>query len=87
MKKPSDIKDGTMDEESKAIEKKRTWELTELPDGKKAIGVKWIYKAKKNVKRDIECYKLDWLSEVTIKKLRSIMMRYTPLLLNLKLSD
>jgi len=46
-----------MDEEIKAIEKKNTWELTTLPKGKEALGVKWVYKVKKNVKGDIERYK------------------------------
>ncbi|KAE8735550.1 Beta-galactosidase 8 isoform 1 [Hibiscus syriacus] len=31
-----------MDEEIKAIEKNDTWELTSLPKGHKAIGVKWV---------------------------------------------
>jgi predicted RNA binding protein YcfA (HicA-like mRNA interferase family) len=39
-----------MDEEIKAIKKNDTWELTTLPHGKKAIGVKLVYKLKKNAK-------------------------------------
>jgi len=35
-----------MDEEINAIEKNKTWELTELPTDKKPIGVKWVYKTK-----------------------------------------
>jgi len=46
-----------MNKEIKAIEKNITWELTTLPKGKEAIGVKWVYKEKKNVKADIECNK------------------------------
>ncbi|KAJ7943125.1 Retrovirus-related Pol polyprotein from transposon TNT 1-94 [Quillaja saponaria] len=46
-----------MDEEVKAIEKNDTWELTNLPKDRKAIGVKWVYKAKKNAKREVEKYK------------------------------
>ncbi|MCF8701902.1 DDE-type integrase/transposase/recombinase, partial [Corynebacterium sp. MC-10] len=46
-----------MDEEIKSIEKNDTWELTSLPKGHKAIGVKWVYKAKKNSKGEIERYK------------------------------
>nr|GEV80828.1 retrovirus-related Pol polyprotein from transposon TNT 1-94 [Tanacetum cinerariifolium] len=34
----------------KAKDKNDTWELTNLPKGQKAIGVKWVYKAKKNAK-------------------------------------
>ncbi|GJY75754.1 retrovirus-related pol polyprotein from transposon TNT 1-94 [Tanacetum coccineum] len=40
-----------MEEEIKSIEKHDTWELTTLPKGQKAIGVKWIYKAKKKSQR------------------------------------
>ena len=46
-----------MDEEIKAIKKNSTWKLTILPKGKEALGVKWVYKVKKNVKGDIERYK------------------------------
>ena len=35
-----------MDEEIEAIEKNQTWQLVKLPEGKDAIGVKWIYKTK-----------------------------------------
>ncbi|XP_020589086.1 uncharacterized protein LOC110030602 [Phalaenopsis equestris] len=50
-------KDG-MDEEIKAIEKNDTWELASLPKGHKAIDVKWVYKAKKNSKGEVERYKI-----------------------------
>ncbi|GJZ58551.1 retrovirus-related pol polyprotein from transposon TNT 1-94 [Tanacetum coccineum] len=40
-----------MKEEIKSIEKNDTWELTTLPKGQKAIGVKWVYKAKKKCQR------------------------------------
>lgn len=35
-----------MNLELEALEKNHTWELTELPPGKRAIGSKWVYKAK-----------------------------------------
>lgn len=37
-----------MDEEIKAIERNKTWELSTLPEGHNAIGVKWIYKIKRS---------------------------------------
>ena len=43
-----------MDEEIKAIKKNKTWELASLPKGHKAICVKWVYKAKKNAKGEVE---------------------------------
>lgn len=46
-----------MDEEIMSIVKNDTWELTTLPKGQKAIGVKWVYKTKKNAKGEVEKYK------------------------------
>jgi hypothetical protein len=46
-----------MDEEIHTIEKNDTWKLTYLPENKKAIGVKWVYKTKKNVKGEVQRYK------------------------------
>lgn len=37
-----------MKEELEAIERNKTWRLVDLPDGKDAIGLKWIYKSKFN---------------------------------------
>jgi hypothetical protein len=37
-----------MSEEMKAIEDNGTWELTVLPAGQRAIGLKWVYKVKCN---------------------------------------
>ncbi|PWA98023.1 hypothetical protein CTI12_AA024020 [Artemisia annua] len=52
-----------MDEEIKSIEKNDTWELTTLPKGQKAIGVKWVYKAKKNAKGEVEKYKARFVAK------------------------
>ena len=46
-----------MDAEIQAIEKNETWELTDLPEGQKTIGVKWIYKTKLNEKGEIDKFK------------------------------
>lgn len=37
-----------MQEEMEAIHKNQTWKLTALPEGKRAIGLKWIFKSKFN---------------------------------------
>jgi len=37
-----------MAKEIEAIEKNATWSLTTLPAGHKAIGLKWVFKLKKN---------------------------------------
>ncbi|KAK3031098.1 hypothetical protein RJ639_036838 [Escallonia herrerae] len=46
-----------MYEEIDAIEKNDTWELMTLQSNKKPIGVKWVYKVKKNFKSEVERYK------------------------------
>ena len=37
-----------MQEELKSISDNETWELMDLPEGRKAIGSKWVYKVKYN---------------------------------------
>ena len=43
--------------ESKALEKKYTWELTTLPEGKHIVGCKWVYTIKYNPDGTINRYK------------------------------
>lgn len=42
-----------MNEEVKSIEKNKTWELVDLPQEKKLIGVRWVYKVKENLKGEV----------------------------------
>jgi hypothetical protein len=44
-------------EEMSAIEENGTWELTSLPLGHRPIGLKWVFKLKKNTTGDIIKYK------------------------------
>ncbi|KAL0314769.1 UNVERIFIED_CONTAM: Retrovirus-related Pol polyprotein from transposon RE2 [Sesamum angustifolium] len=46
-----------MNKEIEALEKNSTWELKELPAGKRAIGSRWVYKVKLNQDGSIERYK------------------------------
>lgn len=46
-----------MDEEIRSIERNDTWKPVSLPKGHMAIGVKQVYKIKKNAKGEIERYK------------------------------
>lgn len=46
-----------MRKEFKALEANKTWEIAELPKGKKAIGCKWVYKIKYKVDGSVEIYK------------------------------
>ena len=40
---------GAMVEEMESLHENQTWELAQLPEGKKAIGCKWVYKKKTSV--------------------------------------
>ncbi|KAL1198691.1 Retrovirus-related Pol polyprotein from transposon TNT 1-94 [Cardamine amara subsp. amara] len=46
-----------MSDEIKAQELNKTWSITTLPPGKKAIGSKWVYKIKYNADGTLERYK------------------------------
>ncbi|CAI7900385.1 unnamed protein product [Closterium sp. NIES-53] len=46
-----------MESELKSIEENSTWELVELPEGRKAITSKWLFKIKSDAGGKIECYK------------------------------
>lgn len=45
------------EEEIAAINKNQTWELTKLPNGRKPIGCKWVFKRKKNNKTGVITWK------------------------------
>ena len=47
-----------MNEEVDALDNNDTWRLTPLPEGKKAIGCKWVYKIKHNADGSISRYKV-----------------------------
>jgi hypothetical protein len=44
-------------EEIYALQKNKTWELVQLPKGKKAIGCKWVLTVKQNPKGEVDRYK------------------------------
>lgn len=45
------------EDEIKSIVKNKTWDLIDLPEGAKAIGLKWIFKIKRNSDGSINKYK------------------------------
>lgn len=57
-----------MEREIDAIEKNGTWELTDLPKGQKAIGLKWVYKLKKDMNGDIIKYKARLVAKGYVQK-------------------
>lgn len=46
-----------MQEEMESLKKNSTWELTDLPEKREAIGCKWVFKVKKNEKGVVQRYK------------------------------
>ena len=46
-----------MDEEMVALDDNETWDLVQLPEGKKSIGCKWVYKVKHNVDGSVSRHK------------------------------
>ena len=46
-----------MENEMQSLQENQTWELVDLPTGKKAISCKWVYKVKQNPDGSIERYK------------------------------
>ena len=41
----------------RALEKNKTWEITELPKGKTQVGCKWVFTVKYNADGSLERYK------------------------------
>jgi len=46
-----------MQEEIKALHKNNTWDLVSLPQGRKAIGNKWVYKIKRDGNDQVKRYR------------------------------
>eukprot|EP00253_Pinus_taeda_P016903 PITA_16903 len=57
-----DLEDGklwkeTMVDEMASLHKNEAWDMVELPDGRKPIGSKWVFKKKTNAEGKVEKYK------------------------------
>ena len=46
-----------MDEEMVALDDNEIWDLMQLPEGKKSIGCKWVYKVKHNADGSVSRHK------------------------------
>ena len=46
-----------MVEEMDALDKNEAWDIVELPDGRKFVGSKWLFKKKFNAQGKVEKYK------------------------------
>jgi hypothetical protein len=51
------------DEEMTSIDENNTWELTTLPRGHKAIGLKWVFKVKHNAAGELVKYKARFVAK------------------------
>lgn len=52
----------------KSIEKNKTWELSKLPAGHKAIGLKWVFKLKRNTEGEIIKHKARLVAKGYVQK-------------------
>jgi hypothetical protein len=57
-----------MNREIESIEKNRTWTLTTLPAGHKPIGLKWVYKLKKNSEGEVIKHKARLVAKGYVQK-------------------
>lgn len=74
-----------MEEELRSIEKNQTWELVHLPQGKRPIDVKWVYKTKVKPNGDVSKYKARLVARGICKNMAWITTRFLLLLQDLKL--
>ncbi|CAA0817206.1 cysteine-rich RLK (RECEPTOR-like protein kinase) 8 [Striga hermonthica] len=58
----------SMNKELEALEVNNTWELTQLPAGKKAIGCRWIYKIKRNPDGSVDKFKARLVAKGYLQK-------------------
>jgi len=58
-----------MEEEMKSIRDNETWSLVELPRGHRAIGLKWVYKVKRDENGGIVKYKARLVAKGYVQRL------------------
>ena len=69
---------GAMVEEMEFVQKNQTWELVELPVGKRVIGCKWVYKRKPSVLEKGEKFKARLVAKgYTQQKFKALPSRET----------
>ncbi|GKA88294.1 putative reverse transcriptase domain-containing protein [Tanacetum coccineum] len=59
-----------MNKEMEALNRNNTWDITELPKGRKPVGSKWIYKIKYKSNGEVEKYKARLVTKGFSKKKR-----------------
>jgi hypothetical protein len=76
MEEPTCFRDATdsqdwvdaMNREIQSIQKNKTWELVKLPAGKKPIGLKWVFKLKRNSEGDVVKHKARLVAKGYVQK-------------------
>jgi len=76
MEEPTSYKEATsyaewteaMNKEIQSIEKNKTWKLCQLPVGHKPIGLKWVYKLKKNSDGEVTKHKARLVAKGYVQK-------------------
>jgi len=72
-----------MEEEMAALQANKTWEFSELPAGKRAVGCRWVYTVKFLPDGTVERLKARLVAkEYTHRPLELTTLRRYPLLLN-----
>jgi len=73
-----------MKEEMDALDKNKTWGLVELPNNRKIVGCKWVYKLKRGIDDKFNGTKHDmWKNGILKQKVILIFMKYFHQLLSL----
>jgi hypothetical protein len=57
-----------MDSELQSINKNKTWSLVNLPAGHKSIGLKWVFKLKRNAEGEIVKHKARLVAKGYVQK-------------------
>ena len=52
-----------MEDEIKAIQKNKTWDLVDLLDGKKPVGLKWVFKTTYNANGSVQKHKVCFVAK------------------------
>ena len=67
----------TTDEEMQSLHQNHTWRLVNLPEGKKAIGCKWVFVKKEGfLTKKMFATKQDWWPKDILKRRELNIMRY-----------
>ena len=76
-----------MDEKMAALQRNQTWDLVPLPEGRKPVGCKWVFKRKMGSDGSIEKYKAHLVAKHMLMCQRRSGQNWITKLLNVFSSD